>query len=177
MPRTISYLGLVVVFAAGALLAGVGRAQDTITTTTTEPARTEISPGLVTTVITTATVEQTTTRRVIVPTSATTTAESTSSGTADWIWVLLGILAIGLIVLAVLLARRGGGGGGGGGGVPVEERRRRLDGAVGSWAMQGWALDSQTADSAVLRRGSELMLISIDEAGHVSTRPMQPPTP
>jgi hypothetical protein len=173
VPRTISFLGVVVLFTAGALLAGVGRAADTTTTTTTEPATTEISPGLVTTVITTATVEQTTTRRVIVPTSPTTTAESTSSGTADWIWVLLGILAVGLIVLAVLLARRGGGGSA----VPAAERRRRLDSAVGSWAMQGWALDSQTADSAVLRRGGELMLISIDEAGHVSTRPMQPPTP
>jgi hypothetical protein len=39
--------------------------------------------------------------------------------------------------------------------------------------MQGWALDSQSADSAVLRRGTELMLVSVDDAGHVSTRPLQ----
>jgi hypothetical protein len=69
----------------------------------------------------------------------------------------------------VLLARRGGGSEK----VPATERRRRLDGAVASWAMQGWALDSQSADSAVLRRGTELMLVSVDDAGHVSTRPLQ----
>ena len=82
--------------------------------------------------------------------------------------MLLGILAGGLILLIVLLARRGGGGK-----VSTEERRRRLDGAVATWTAQGWALDSQSADSAVLRRGSELMLVSVDDAGHVSTRPLQ----
>jgi hypothetical protein len=82
--------------------------------------------------------------------------------------VLLGILAGALILVVVLLARRGGSAK-----VPSDERRRRLDGAVASWAMQGWALDSQSADSAVLRRGTELMLVSVDDAGHVSTRPLQ----
>ena len=81
--------------------------------------------------------------------------------------MLLGILAVGLIVLIVLLARRGGGGG-----VSVDERRRQLDAAVGSWANQGWAVESETADSAVLRRGNEAMLVSVDRAGHVSTRPL-----
>ena len=38
--------------------------------------------------------------------------------------------------------------------------------------MQGWALDSQSADSAVLRRGGELMVVSVDPAGNVSTRPL-----
>jgi hypothetical protein len=38
--------------------------------------------------------------------------------------------------------------------------------------MQGWALDSQGADSAVLRRQGELMLVSVDPAGNVSTRPL-----
>jgi hypothetical protein len=82
--------------------------------------------------------------------------------------VLLGILAGALILVVVLLARRGGSAK-----VPSDERRRRLDGAVASWATQGWALDSQSTDSAVLRRGTELMLVSVDDAGHVSTRPLQ----
>ncbi|HEX4778092.1 MAG TPA: hypothetical protein VFW74_15045, partial [Acidimicrobiia bacterium] len=106
---------------------------------------------------------------IIVTTTPATTAESGSgNGTPSWVWVLLGILAGGVILLAVLLARRGGS--------PTmspEERRRRLDGAVASWAMQGWALDNQGADSAVLRRDLELMLVSVDEAGHVTTRPLQ----
>jgi hypothetical protein len=104
---------------------------------------------------------------VLVPTSGTTTsASSSNNGTPAWVWVLLGILALALVVLIVVLARRGGGG------VPAEERRQRLDGAVGTWAAQGWALESQSADSAVLRRGGELMLVSVDQAGHVSTRPL-----
>jgi hypothetical protein len=82
--------------------------------------------------------------------------------------VVLGILAVGLVVLAaLLLARRGGRGA-----VPPEERRQRLDRAASSWAAQGWALESQTGDSAVLRRGGELLLVSVDEAGHVSSRPL-----
>jgi hypothetical protein len=69
----------------------------------------------------------------------------------------------------VLLTRRGGT-------VPADERRRRLDGAVATWAAQGWAIESQTEDSAVLRSGPQVMLISVDAAGHVSTRPMSPPS-
>jgi hypothetical protein len=58
------------------------------------------------------------------------------------------------------------------GGVPGEEHRRWLDGAVASWIAQGWALDNQAADSAVLRRGNEMLLVAVDEAGHVSSRPL-----
>jgi hypothetical protein len=163
--------GLAVLFVAGALLAGAATA-DTTTETTTETATTTETTTLpATTVVTTATVQQTTTRRVIVTTSPTTTASESSSsgGTPTWVWVLLGILgAIALVSLIALLLR----GGGGPKGVAPEERRRRLDGAVASWAMQGWALDSQGADSAVLRRQGELMLVSVDPAGNVSTRPL-----
>ena len=87
--------------------------------------------------------------------------------TPTWVWVLLGVLALGVVVLlVVVLSRRGGGG------VSVEERQRRLDGAIGSWVAQGWAVENQTADSAVLRRGGDLMLVSVDQAGQVSTKPM-----
>jgi hypothetical protein len=159
--------GLVALFAAGALLAVAiapgGRAAEQTTTTITT--QTTTAPG--STVVTTATVQQTTTRRVIVSTSGTTTSpEGTNNGTPAWVWVLLAILAVALVVLIVLLARRGGES------VPAEERRQRLDGAVATWAAQGWALESQTEDSAVLRRGTELMLIRVDQAGYVTTRPL-----
>jgi len=148
-------------FLASAVIVSGGRAQvGTRTETTVE---TTTLPG------TTETVEQTTTRRVIVPTS-TTESGSDVSDTPTWVWVLLGVLALGVVVLLVVaLSRRGGGGGGG---VSVEERQRRLDGAVGSWVAQGWAVESQTADSAVLRRGGDLMLVSVDQGGHVSTKPL-----
>lgn len=164
--KALALSGFAVLFSAGALLAGIvaagGHAADT--TTTEQTTITETAPG------TTTTVEQTTTRRVIVPTTGTTTSSSeTGNDIPNWVWLVIGLLALGLIVLlVVLLTRRGGGAAA----VPVEERQRWLDGAVGSWTMQGWAVDSQTADTAVLRRGNELMQVSVDPAGHITTRPL-----
>lgn len=166
--------GLAVLFVAGALLASVATAQTgtTTLTETTTTAETTTEPG--TTVVTTATVRETTTRRVFVTTTPATTAPASStSKTPAWVWVLLAVLAAIVLILAgVLLARRGGRRTVAVSGVPVDERRRRLDGAVGSWTVQGWGIESQSADSAVLRRGDEVMLVSVDEAGHVSTRPL-----
>jgi hypothetical protein len=80
--------------------------------------------------------------------------------------VLIGLLAVGLIALIVLLARRGRNT------VSVDDRRRQLESVVGSWTGQGWAIQEETTDSAVLRRGAEAMLVSVDKAGHVSARPL-----
>ena len=164
MPQAARLSGLGVLFVAGLFLAGAiavgGRAQTTTTETTVE---TTTAP----TENTTVTVQQTTTRRVIVPTT-TASEERSASTTPTWVWVLLGALALTAVALLVgLLTRRGGDRG-----VPGEERRRRLDGAVASWIAQGWALDNQTADSAVLRRGDEVLLVAIDEAGQISARPL-----
>jgi hypothetical protein len=56
--------------------------------------------------------------------------------------------------------------------VPLEQRQRQLRGAVNSWVAQGWAVESESADSAVLRRGSERMLITVDAAGQLGSRPL-----
>ena len=162
VPRAVKLSALAALFAAGFLLSAVivsgGRAQ--VLTRTETTVETTTAPG------TTETVEQTTTRRVIVPTS-TTEEGSNVDDTPTWVWVLLGVLALGVVVLlVVVLSRRGGGG------ASSEERQRRLDGAIGSWVAQGWAVENQTADSAVLRRGGDLMLVSVDQGGQVSTKPM-----
>ena len=165
--------GLVGCLVAGILLAtalvGSVQAADTTTVGLTLGPTTVETTSEPTTVVTTATVEQTTTRQIIVPARTTTSSSSSSSssGTPAWVWVLLAILGVALIIVIVLLARRGGSDGG----VPAAERRRRLDGAVASWTMQGWALESQSADSAVLQRAGERMTVSVDGAGHVSTQP------
>ncbi len=197
MPNAAKLSGFLAVFAAGVLLAWTlsagSLAADTtpadtaaaVTTTevtdtstaavepttapaeTTTPAETETAPG--TTVFSTTTVATTTTRLVPLPVTGTTTSAATGDdGTPAWVWALLAILAVVLVVLIVLLARRGRGG------ASVEERRRQLDAAVGSWAAQGWAVESSTADSAVLRRGNDAMLVSVDRAGHMSTQPLPP---
>jgi hypothetical protein len=43
---------------------------------------------------------------------------------------------------------------------------------VAPWAAQWWALGSETADSAVLRRGSEIMVVNVDDAGGVTSLPL-----
>jgi hypothetical protein len=159
-------VGLVALFAAGLLLAGGLAATGVadVTTTATLPVTTtveETTTAPATTVATT--VEQTTT---VTPTSPTTTSSSSSSSTPTWVWVVLGVLAAGIIGLLVALFT------GGRGGVSGEERQRRLDAAIASWGAQGWALDSQTPGSAILRRGPDLMVVSIDDRGQISTRPL-----
>jgi hypothetical protein len=160
--RALKVSRLAALFAAGVLMA-IGAGAQTTETTTATTTTIETTTGPATTVVTT--VEQTTTRR-IVPTGITTSASSSNNETPTWVWVLLGILAAGLIALIALLARRGGGS------VPAEDRQRRLDAAVGSWTAQGWALESQSADSAVLLRGGERLLVSVDQAGRVTTQPL-----
>jgi hypothetical protein len=160
-------VGIVALFAAGLLLAGGLAATGVadVTTTETLPVTTtleETTTAPATTVLTT--VEQTTTRRVV-PTTATTSSSSSASTTPTWVWVVLGILAAGVIGLIVALLTRHGG-------ISAVERQRRLDAAVAGWAAQGWALDSQTPGSAILRRGPELMVVSIDDKGQTNARPL-----
>ena len=164
MPKLVAVVAL---FAAGLLLAGgfvAGGIADVTTVTfpvTTTVPETTTAPAQ--TVLTT--VEQTTTRRVVVPTStaATTSSSSSVSNTPTWVWIVLGLLAAGVIGLVVaMLTRRGG--------ISEVERQRRLDAAVASWAAQGWAVDSQTPGSAILRRGPELMVVSIDDKGQTIAR-------
>jgi hypothetical protein len=166
--RALKVSGLAALFAAGVFLAdAMGAGAQTTETTTTVPTAVEPTTSPTTTVITTATVEQTTNEGVV-PADTTSSTSSSGEDTPAWVWVLLGILAVGLIAVIALLARRGGGSGG----VPAEDRRRHLDTAISSWTAQGWALESQGVDSAVLVRGGERLLVSVDQAGRVSTLPL-----
>lgn len=170
MRRPLRLAALLAVLATGAtvaaLLAGTGLAQDVTTTETATTVETTTAPAE--TVVQTQTLERTETRIITREPPTTTSAESTST-TPTWVWVLLGALAIGLIaaVIALITSRRGGGG------VPLEQRKRQLHNAVGSWVGQGWAVESETGDSAVLVRGPERMLITVDAAGQVASRSLQ----
>jgi hypothetical protein len=165
-------------FVAGVLLAASvasgGSAADTTTAATTATAErtapvtetTTPAIGSTTTEVATTTVEQTTTQRIIVPAPTTTSESSSTDETPAWVWVLLGVAVVGLIAaIAVIVGRSEHHGG-----PSAAERHRRLDGAIASWIAQGWAVESQTDETAVLRRGSEQLLVGVDAAGHVSTR-------
>ena len=163
-------VGFAALFAAGLLLAGglaaTGVADVTTTETvpvTTTVSETETEPA--STVVTT--VEQTTTEKVT-PTTDTTANAGSESSAPTWAWVALAILAAAVIGLAVaLLTRRGG--------ISAEERQHRLDAAVGTWAAQGWAIVNQTAGSATMSRGSEVMVVSVDDKGQVDARSVARP--
>ena len=168
MRKPLRYVGLAACLCAGLLLATTvaGSVQAADTTTTETTTETAAEP---TTVITTATVEHTTTtRQIILPATTTSSSSESDEETPTWVWVLLAILAIALVAAIALLASRHSGGEAG---VSPNERRRRLDGAVASWAAQGWALESQSMDTAVLQRSGERMIVGVDAAGHISTRP------
>ena len=161
----VKWVGAAMLFTAGLVLAGgLARAGVAdVTTTETVPVTTTVSETT-TAPATTTTVEQTTTRRVIVPTTGTTTSSSSASTTPTWVWVVLAVLAAAVIgLLVAVFARRG---------VSAEERQRRLDAAVANWAAQGWGLENQTPGSVILRRGSELMVVTVDEKGQVQARPL-----
>ena len=167
-------------FAAGVLFAGVvtnvGGAQTNETTTETVTQLTTTSVLETTTVEETTTVPETTVvTTTVAPTTTspttTTSAEGTSSGTPTWVWVVLALLGAAVIGLVVLLVTRRGRA------IPDSERRQRLHVAIASWAAQGWALQSETTDTAVLQRGDEQLMVSVDPAGQIVTRPVTAPPP
>jgi hypothetical protein len=85
------------------------------------------------------------------------------------VWVILAALGAAVIGLLVYVLTRGGPA------MPDHERRLRLQGAIDSWTAQGWALLSETADTAVLQRGNERMTVKVDEAGQVAAHSMATP--
>ena len=172
MGRRRKILALALCFAAGILAAGLlavgGSAAETTTDDTTTSVATSApsdttQEATTVTVATTTTVEQTATEETVPTTTA---IASSDDGTPVWVWVLLAILAVALAAAIALLARRGGHGS-----LSPEERGQRLDNAVTTWAAQGWAVETQTLDSAVLQRAGERMIVAVDASGKITTRP------
>ena len=157
--------GLVAAFATGNAAGELGSL--TVTTATTTPETTDQQTAPQTTVI--ETVQQTVTNtHVITKVPSTATAEDASSGTQTWALVVIGIAIVGLIALIGWLASRHKD-------LPPEARRRVLADAVAAWVAQGWAPVSQTDSTAVLRRGEEHTVLSVDGRGNISSQPVGPP--
>jgi hypothetical protein len=107
---------------------------------------------------------------VINPPTSTSTTE-TSSETKTWALVVIGIAIVILIGLIGWLASRHKD-------LPPEARRGALDRAVGAWVAQGYAPVNQTDTTAVLRRGDEQVVVTVDGRGNISSQPVgsAPPT-
>ena len=160
-------VGLAALFGAGLLLAGGLAASGVadVTTTETVPVTTTVSETTTEPATTVVTTEERTTTEKVTPTTGTTTEASSTSKTPTWVWVVLAVLAAAVVGLIVaLLTRRSG--------ISAEERQRRLDSTVAGWTAQGWAIENQSPGSAILRRGPELMVVSIDDKGQTNVRPL-----
>jgi hypothetical protein len=171
--------GLVAACGGGAVAAGTG----TLAATLSRPTATAPTPTVPQVTVTTT--EQQTLQETVTTTATTTTShipgailitpttESTSSTeTQTWALVVIGAAVIGFIVLLIWLARRHGHKE-----IPAERRRQLLADAVGAWVAQGWAPESQTDTTAVLRRGAEHIVIAVDGQGNVSSQAVGAPGP
>lgn len=128
------------------------------------------------------TVQQTTVQLTVTQTQTTITngpgtvevttasATNTSSGTKTWALVAIGVAIVALIALIGWLASRHKD-------LPAEARRRVLAQAVAAWVAQGWAPVNQTDSTAVLRRGDEHVVLSVDGRGNISSQPVGPAPP
>jgi hypothetical protein len=159
-------VGLAAVFFAGLVAAyggGTGHAASRAGTTTHAA-------------VTVPTVQQTTTEQLTVTTTSTQTVQSgpstvivtppaassdTSASTDTWALIAIAAMIVAFIGLIGWLATRHKG---------HTEDLRRLAEAVAAWVAQGWAPESQTETTAVLRRGSERTLITVDAHGNISSQ-------
>jgi hypothetical protein len=84
--------------------------------------------------------------------------------------VAIGIAIVILIALIGWLASRHKD-------LPAEARRRVLAQAVAAWVAQGYAPVNQTDTTAVLRRGDEHVVLTVDGRGNISSQPVAPAAP
>jgi len=105
---------------------------------------------------------------VVNPPAATT---DTSDETKTWALVAIGIAIVIMVGLIGWLASRHKD-------LPTEARRRALGQAVAAWVAQGYAPVNQTDTTAVLRRGDEHVVLTVDGRGNISSQPVAsaPPT-
>lgn len=153
---------LVLVLLAGVLaavaLAGCGDSDTsgrirTVIQNITLPRRTVTTAG------STQTLPQTVTRTTV--TTPASTGES-SSRLPLWAWIAIAVAAACLLVLLIWLIRRPRK-------LAPEERRRLVASAAASWIVQGWAIEQQSDESAVLHRDGQRILLSVDARGRIMT--------
>ena len=81
-------------------------------------------------------------------------------------WVVLAIaVGIGALVVIVRLLRDRDNND-----VPTEVRQQQLFTAVTTWTTQGWTVESDNNESALLSNGADKMLVAVDDRGRVTAR-------
>ncbi len=179
LPR---WAALAALFCAG-VIAAYGGAAVNAAGTSTDPTVSLPTTTAEETSVPATTVQQTTVQLTVTQTHTTITsgpgtvvvnppasATDTSSGTKTWALVAIGAAIVALIALIGWLASRHKD-------LPPDARRRVLAQAVAAWVAQGWAPVSQTDSTAVLRRGDEHVVVSVDGRGNISSQPVAPAPP
>jgi hypothetical protein len=111
------------------------------------------------------TVVQTAQQTVTPPPSTTAATPESTSGTPAWVWVVVALAGAGLVALVVGLVR----GRRRSRELSPEEREQRIFTAVTSWTTQGWVIENEVGDTAVLSRRGERMLVTVDANGRITT--------
>lgn len=135
-----------------------------VTVTETLPAETtptETRPAL--TITPTETLEVTVTEPAEPAPETTAAAPVEEDDTDTWVWAVLAAASVLLIALFIWLLRRGGHK------EALARRERVLAAAVAGWTAQGWAIESQTATTTILRRDGERVAVTVDPDERVTT--------
>jgi hypothetical protein len=86
-----------------------------------------------------------------------------TAGTPALLWIVLALAAGAAVALVVRSLRRDQSGE-----LATEERQQRIFTAVTMRTTQGWVVDSETDDAAVMSRDGEHVRVAVDEHGRIS---------
>jgi hypothetical protein len=92
--------------------------------------------------------------------------QMTLAATDASFWLVLAIsVGVGALVVIVRLLRDHDDND-----VPTEVRQQQLFTAVTTWTTQGWTVESESNESALLANGADRMLVAVDDRGRVTAR-------
>jgi hypothetical protein len=81
-----------------------------------------------------------------------------------WVVLAIAICAGALVVIVRLIRDRDDND------VPAEVRQQQLFTAVTTWTTQGWTVESDDNESALLANGADRMLVAVDGRGRVTAQ-------
>ena len=89
-------------------------------------------------------------------------------GIEAWVWALVAVAAASLILAVFLVGRGSKSNPPLAAEVPTsQERQELLIHTLSGWTANGWVIESQTGEMAILRRGDERRQVTVDEAGRI----------
>ena len=88
--------------------------------------------------------------------------------TASWVWAVVALAAGAVVAMVRSMAHRRTTGVE----LPVEERSQRIFTAVTMRTTQGWLVESETDDAAVMSRDGDRVRVAVDARGRITADPL-----